>query len=84
MPAAHALPTEAEPRRWRRPVLWGALLVLLLVAQGLLVGLTVKYEANRAQELTEEAANSAAIEVRQMLARETQNLQALMWNAPSP
>ena len=84
MRAANALPTEAEPRRWRRPVLWGALVVLLLVAQGLLVGLTVKYEASRAQELTEEAANSAAIEVRQMLARETQNLQALMWNTPSP
>ena len=40
----------ARPRRWRRALLWGALIGLLLVAQSLLVWFALDYESNRAQE----------------------------------
>jgi len=45
------------PRAWpfvqrhRRPLLWGALLVALLLAQSLLVALTLHYRAARAQQV---------------------------------
>jgi two-component system, LuxR family, sensor histidine kinase DctS len=64
----------AQPSRWRRALLWGALLALLLVAQSLLVVLTVNHEAAKAQEETETAAAQAVAALR----REAQgSLQAL-------
>ncbi len=45
---AAALPPPA--RRPRRALLWGALVGLLLVAQSLLVALTLNYESSRAQD----------------------------------
>ena len=73
------------PRSWsvRRLALWGALVALLIVAQSLLVWLTISYESNRAQEQVDVAAASAAADIRQALARHQQSLQALLWNEPS-
>ena len=76
-------PSQAR-RRWRRPLLWGALVVLLVVAQSLLVALTLEYESARAQERVDEAAAVVAGEARQVLARDLQRLQALLWNDPAP
>jgi two-component system, LuxR family, sensor histidine kinase DctS len=74
------------PRAWpvRRLALWGALIALLIVAQSLLVWLTLSHERNRAQEQVEQAAAAAAADVRQALARHQQSLQALLWNEPAP
>lgn len=85
MPAApprsptHAI---ARPRRWRRALLWGALVSLLLVAQSLLVWLTLDYESNRAQEQVDAAAAASVGDLKQALGRDLQSLQALTWNAP--
>ncbi len=77
---APALP--ARPRVWRRALLWGALVSLLLVAQSLLVWLTLDYENNRAQEQVDAAAVASIGELRQALNRDLQDLQALTWNNP--
>jgi two-component system sensor histidine kinase DctS len=80
-----ALPEAAtKPRRWRRALLWGALVTLLLVAQTLLVWLSLDYESNRAQEQVDATAAGAASDLRQAVVRDEQILQALMWNRPSP
>ena len=70
------------PRR-RRVLLWGALIALLVVAQSLLVWLTVDYESNRAQEEVEAAAGSVSADLRQAVSRDLQNLQALSWSDPA-
>jgi two-component system sensor histidine kinase DctS len=75
-------PTEAPLAR--RVALWGALVALLLVAQSLLVVLTLSFEKNRSQEQIESAAAGAAAELRQGLARHEQSLQALDWTEPTP
>ena len=84
MPDPPAPPGPAS-RAWpvRRLALWGALVALLIVAQSLLVWLTISYESNRAQEQVDAAATGAAADVRQALARHQQSLQALLWNEPS-
>jgi two-component system, LuxR family, sensor histidine kinase DctS len=69
-------------RRWKRVALWAALVGLLVVAQSLLVALTINYESTRAQEQVDAAAFSAAAQLKQQLARDQQNLQALVWNDP--
>lgn len=66
----------------RRIALWGLLVLLLVVAQSLLVVLTVRYESVRAQEQVDAAATGSASEIRQTLARHQQSLQALVWNDP--
>lgn len=68
-------------RRWRRPLLWGALVSLLLVAQSLLVGLTLSYEAARAQEQVEQAVTEVAARAKQLGGRELQGLQSLLWES---
>lgn len=77
-----AAPPAARPRR-RRALLWGALVGLLLVAQTLLVMLTLNYETTRAQEDVDRLAAVAAAEVKRETARSLQSLQALLWNEPS-
>jgi two-component system, LuxR family, sensor histidine kinase DctS len=72
----------ARPRRWRRALLWGALVGLLLVAQTLLVWLTLDYESNRAQEQVDTAAAASIGDLKQAMGRDLQSLQALTWNAP--
>ncbi|GAB4035007.1 MAG: hypothetical protein Fur0014_00310 [Rubrivivax sp.] len=74
-----AVPPSRWPR-WRpnrRAWLWAALVLLLVVAQSLLVGLTVTYEASRAQEATEAVAVEVAAEVRRELVTLQQQLQSL-------
>ena len=73
LPAAPAL----RPRRLRRALLWGLLVTLLLVAQTLLVALTINYEDGREQDSAERAANEAAAEFRREMLRQMQLLQAL-------
>ena len=77
--------TARMPRAWpaRRLALWCALVALLIVAQSLLVWLTISFERNRAQEQVEQAAAAATADVRQALARHQQSLQALLWNEPA-
>jgi two-component system sensor histidine kinase DctS len=65
------------PRRRPRALLWVALVALLVVAQSLLVALTVSYEAGRAQDRTDEAATLAAADIRQRTQTILQTLQAL-------
>lgn len=82
--AASAAPALSRaPSRWRRVLLWGALVTLLVVAQSLLVWMTAKFESNRAQEQIEATALGVSADVKQMLARDLQNLQALLWNDPT-
>ena len=85
--ASPSEPDDREPRpppRWRRAVLWGTLVLLLIVAQTLLVALTLSFESTRAQEQVEASAAAAAADIRQALGRDLQTLQALLWNDPSP
>jgi two-component system sensor histidine kinase DctS len=66
----------------RRRAAWLALLVLLAVALGLLVRLTVWQEATRAQERVDELAQDGATAVRGLLLRVQQELQALPAASP--
>ena len=70
----------ARPRRRRRALLWGALVALLLVAQTLLVALTINYEAVREQEAAERASSASAADFRRDLLRQMQSLQALAFH----
>ncbi|MFY7863232.1 sensor histidine kinase [Roseateles sp.] len=76
--------TAALPRpwRWRRALLWGALVALLLVAQSLLLALTLSYETARAQEKVDDVAGEVAARVRQIAGRDLQGLQGLLWESP--
>jgi two-component system sensor histidine kinase DctS len=71
---------EPRPRRLRRTLLWGALVALLVVAQSLLVVLTVAFESSRSQEQTDAVATEAAAEVRRDVTRAVQELLALSWD----
>ena len=64
-------------RRPSRPLLWVALVGLLLVAQTLLVALTLRYEETRAQERSDEVAAAALGEVRRRTQTVLQGLQGL-------
>ena len=68
-------------RRAPRALLWVALVGLLLVAQTLLVALTLRYEEARAQERTDDAAAAALGEVRRRTQQVLQGLQALQLTA---
>jgi two-component system sensor histidine kinase DctS len=80
--ATMALAPHREHRRsrLRRALLWTALVLLLLVAQTLLVGLTVRYESTQAQDEVDLAAGNVAAEVRRELLGAMQALQALAWS----
>ncbi len=82
--ATTAAPPAPGPRRTRRALLWGVLVLLLLVAQTLLVALTLSYESARAQDQADAVASEAAVEIKRDLLRSMQALQALMWGAPQP
>ena len=69
--------TLARPSRLRRALLWAALVALLLVAQSLLVVLSIKYEAGREQDDAERAASEIASELKRELGRHTLALQTL-------
>lgn len=82
LPPAPELPPR--PRRLRRALLWTTLVALLLVAQSLLVWLTLNFESNRAQEAVDGVTAAVVVDLRQALRRDEQNLQALSWNDPTP
>ncbi|MFM2449558.1 MAG: hypothetical protein RIS44_2008 [Pseudomonadota bacterium] len=79
---AAAIDAPPRQRRIRRVWLWMALVALLLVAQSLLVWLTLRYESARTQEQVENTSAAVAAEVKQNLSRVLQSLQALLWNDP--
>ncbi|HJV72196.1 sensor histidine kinase [Ideonella sp.] len=82
-PAPAAPPAEpTRGRRGMRWLLWGALVALLLVAQSLLVGLTLSYEEARAQDRADAVAVAAAGEMRRLVQRSLQSAQSLTWNDP--
>ncbi|WP_280153161.1 ATP-binding protein [Piscinibacter sp. XHJ-5] len=83
--AVPAAPTfGAGSTRRRRALLWGALVALLVVAQSMLVWLTLNYESSRAQEQVELVSAGVASDLKQTLSRDVQSLQALLWNDPTP
>ncbi|MBI3153842.1 MAG: PAS domain S-box protein [Burkholderiales bacterium] len=77
--AASVAARSAAPPGWRlrRSMLWAALVALLLVAQTLLLALTLNYETSRAQETTDAVATEVAAEVRRQLTALQQQLHAL-------
>lgn len=88
-PILRPVNATAEPRpvrrtsRTRRALLWSALVGLLLVAQTLLVALTLNYETSRVQERADAAAAEAAADVKRDLTRAMQQLQSLLWGDPA-
>ena len=72
----------ARPSRWRRALLWGALVALLLVAQSLLLALTISYEASRVQEQADLVATEVAARAKQIAGRDLLGLQGLLWDEP--
>ncbi|WP_233151779.1 sensor histidine kinase [Pelomonas sp. KK5] len=70
------------PRRWRRALPWVALVALLLVAQSLLVMLSLNYESGRAQEHVDQVAAEVAARAKQLAGRDMQALQGLLWEDP--
>ena len=74
----------AAVRRAPRALLWVALVALLLVAQTLLVALTLRYEATLAQEHTEEVAAAALGEIRRRTQQALQGLQGLQRGPGEP
>ena len=70
--------------RGRRALLWGALVLLLLVAQSLLLVLTINYEANRRQEAVDAVAVDVAADVRHEMLRAMQLLQGLSPHDAAP
>jgi two-component system sensor histidine kinase DctS len=77
-------PPTTGPRRTRRALLWAALVLLLVVAQTLLVALTLSYESTRAQDDADAVASQSAMEIKRDLSRTMQSLQSLMWGEPQP
>ena len=72
-----------QPRRGaRRTALWTLLVLLLIVAQSLLVALTVSYEASRSQDEIDNIGAEAAVQMRRDLLQDMQLLQALSWPGP--
>ncbi|MBK1612869.1 PAS domain-containing sensor histidine kinase [Rubrivivax gelatinosus] len=68
--------------RLQRWLPWIALVTLLLVAQTLLVWLTLRHESSRAQEEADEIATEAAAEMKRDLLGLMRSLQALSWGDP--
>jgi len=80
MASAHA------PRRWlwRRPTLWGALVLLVTALLAMLVWLAGRYEAAQFQERLEQDLVQAVGDLRGALLRNVQSLQALQTSDPTP
>ncbi len=81
-PPSPAPASSAAPRPRRRLLLWGAMFLLLLPALSMLVVLTARQEAGRAQEQVDTLATDAAAQVRRQLLRAQQGLQALSTHVP--
>jgi two-component system sensor histidine kinase DctS len=81
-PPAPDAPRALRTTRTRRALLWTALVGLLLVAQTLLVALTLSYESSRAQDDADTVASEAAAEIKRDLLHTLQTLQGLLWGEP--
>jgi two-component system, LuxR family, sensor histidine kinase DctS len=77
IPEPLTLSAPLRAGRLRRALLWGALLALLGVAQGLLLVLTLNFESTQAQEEAENVAADGAAAFRREILRSMQALQAL-------
>jgi len=79
--ASEAPPIRLDRRQRdrRRPLLWAALLVLLLVGQTLLVVLTQRAENVQRQAFIDGQASEIAARLRQMAGRDLQGMQGLLW-----
>ena len=66
-----------RPRRLRRPLLWAALVALLVVAQSALVVLTLRFEEARVQDRTDDAAAAIASDIKRRAQLLLQGLQTL-------
>ena len=55
---------------------------MLGVAQSLLVALTLNYESSRAQEQVDQVATEVAARAKQIMSRDVQGLQGLLWEDP--
>ena len=78
-------PVRLAPRgRARRVLLWTALMALLVVAQSLLVVLSLSYESGRAQDEAERVATLASSEIKRELLRQARALQSLAFLASQP
>ena len=77
-------PGAAPPARrgLSRRTLWSLLLALLLVAQSLLVALTVSYESSRSQDEVDAVGSEIALQMRRDLLGLMQQIQALSWPGP--
>ena len=78
-------PTQTLPprtRRRRRALLWVALTAGLVVAQTLLVLLTLNYEETRAQDEVEAVAAETSVAIRRDMIETMRVLQGLMWSEP--
>lgn len=73
-------PSPPARRGLRRPALWALLVGLLVVAQSLLVALTVNFEASRSQDEIETIGAEAAVQMRRELLQVMQQLQLLAWS----
>ncbi|MEY3271170.1 MAG: hypothetical protein RLZZ341_71 [Pseudomonadota bacterium] len=76
-PGPTPAPRLVQRGRARRVLLWTALMALLVVAQSLLVALSLNFESGRAQDDTERVATLAAAEIKRELMRQARELQAL-------
>jgi two-component system sensor histidine kinase DctS len=72
-------PPPTGRRGPRRTALWVLLVLLLVVAQSLLVALTVSYEATRSQDEIESIGAESAAQLRREMLQAVQQLQALSW-----
>ena len=70
--------------RTPRALLWPALVALLLVAQTLLVALTLRYEEARAQERSDDVAAAALSDIRRRTQMALQGLQGLQQRPGAP
>lgn len=84
LPQTLPSPTPARLRPgwgWRRALPWVALLALLVVAQSLLLALTVSHEAGKAQDQAEQVAAEVAGQIRKQV---SQSLGLLQFAADRP
>ncbi len=81
---AQATPIRLDRRQRdrRRPLLWGALLLLLLVGQTLLVVLTQRSENMQRQGFAEAQASEVASKLKELAGRDLQGMQGLLWIKP--
>lgn len=76
-PGPMPAPRLAQRGRARRVLLWTALMALLVVAQSLLVALSLNFESGRAQDEAERVATLAAAGIKRELMRQARELQSL-------